>query len=418
MGAIVLEQVGEGVIIADASGRITFVNEAANRLHGVAELGVGVEGWSETYHLLTMEGEPYPPAELPLARALLKREAVRDALWRIRRPDGTEIVAQGTATPLRSQDDGAPLGAVLVLRDATERHRAQAALEEANRRTVAVLESTTDAFVALDRDWRITYVNGQAARFNRKKPEEFLGKTHWQEWPASVGTRMEHEYRRAMETQVPAHFEHRYVGEGHDVWLKIHAYPSPDGLSLFYHDITERKQAEDRQRAFLRDVLFSVSEHKLRLCDSASDLPPKLSAVCDPVELSKESLSTLRRRAREAAAAGGFPEERCYDLITAVSEAAMNAVVHAGGGVGSVCVGSKQTVQVWVEDHGAGIRMDALHRATLERGFTTKGTLGHGFWMILHTADRVWLLTGEAGTSVVIEQDRAEPEPLWLNNTL
>ncbi|RYD78504.1 MAG: PAS domain-containing protein [Verrucomicrobiaceae bacterium] len=93
----ILEQVGEGVIVADASGQITFVNEAAKRIHGVAELGVGVENWTETYHLLTMEGGDYPPQELPLARALLQREVVRDALWRIRRPDGSIVTPASPA---------------------------------------------------------------------------------------------------------------------------------------------------------------------------------------------------------------------------------------------------------------------------------------------------------------------------------
>ncbi len=114
------------------------------------------------------------------------------------------------------------------------------------------------------------------------------------------------------------------------------------------------------------------------------------------------------------AAGNGFPDERWQDLILAAGEAAMNAVVHAGGGDGRVCIGDKGTLQVWVEDRGKGIAVHALHRATLERGYTTAGSLGHGFWLMLKTADRIWLLTGSAGTTVAIEQDRVPPEPQWL----
>ena len=71
-----------------------------------------------------------------------------------------------------------------------------------------------------------------------------------------------------------------------------------------------------------------------------------------------------------------------------------------------------------IEDTGNGIAVNTLHRATLERGFTTAGSMGHGFWMMLKTADRVWLLTGAGGTTVVIEQDRAEPDPAWLQGRL
>ncbi|MES2464190.1 MAG: PAS domain-containing protein, partial [Armatimonadota bacterium] len=193
-------------------------------------------------------------------------------------------------------------------------------------------------------------------------------------------------------------------------------------------DITPRVEAEAervsllqqttkaalKQRMFLRDVLFSVSEGRLRLCDSADDLPERLIPAGDPMTLDEVSLAAFRQWGQEVAAANGFPSERIQDLTTAVGEASMNAVVHAGGGTGQVYTGDKQTVQVWVEDTGCGIAENALHRATLERGFTTAGSMGHGFWMMLKTADRVWLLTGAEGTTVVIEQDRAEPEPAWL----
>lgn len=85
----------------------------------------------------------------------------------------------------------------------------------------------------------------------------------------------------------------------------------------------------------------------------------------------------------------------------------MNAVVH-GGGQGRVYA-SEDTVQVWVEDTGAGIDVASLAQATLEKGYSSADTLGHGMKMMLATADRVWLLTGITGTTVVVEQDRLSP---------
>jgi anti-sigma regulatory factor (Ser/Thr protein kinase)/PAS domain-containing protein len=194
-------------------------------------------------------------------------------------------------------------------------------------------------------------------------------------------------------------------------------------------DITERRQAEEeraalterigdesqRQRAFLRDVLYSVSEGKLRLCETVADLPASLPVIADGIALSAPTLGIFRRRVQDAACANGLPDERVHDLITAVGEASMNAVVHAGGGEGRVCADKESgTVQIWIVDTGAGIGMDYLHKAMLERGFTTAGTFGHGFWLMLKTVDRIWLLTGEGGTTVVIEQDRTQSDPIWL----
>lgn len=95
-----LRQLTEGVIVADAAGRITFVNDAAHLLHGVATLGVDVPYYAQTYRLLTETGQPYPSEDLPLARAVLLDEYVTNVRWRIERPDGTQVLVEGSAQPI------------------------------------------------------------------------------------------------------------------------------------------------------------------------------------------------------------------------------------------------------------------------------------------------------------------------------
>ena len=95
-----LRQLSEGVILTDAKGRITFVNDMARNLHGVAVLDVEVDQYTATYQLLTVDGAPYPPAELPLARAVLRGESVVDARWQIRRPDASIVLVEGSARPV------------------------------------------------------------------------------------------------------------------------------------------------------------------------------------------------------------------------------------------------------------------------------------------------------------------------------
>jgi PAS domain S-box-containing protein len=137
--ATILSQIADGVIVADREGRITFVNEAAERLHGVKMLGISPEEYSESYHLLTEAGEPYPSHQLPLARAVLNGESVVDARWRIRRSDGTEVLAIGSAKPIL---DGEQIGAVLTVRDETERMQAERELRrnEARLRFLSELD--------------------------------------------------------------------------------------------------------------------------------------------------------------------------------------------------------------------------------------------------------------------------------------
>ena len=154
-------------------------------------------------------------------------------------------------------------------------------------------------------------------------------------------------------------------------------------------------------------MLASVTEGHLQLCESAHDLPPALARVQRPVALARETLAEARHLAAKAAHDRQFSQERIDDLATAVGEAVMNAVVHGGGGEATVCADA-DSVQVWVRDQGTGIQMAQLPRVTLERGYSTKDSLGHGFWLMLHSTDRLDLLTGTGGTTLVITLNRQE----------
>ncbi|MFM9976843.1 MAG: sensor histidine kinase [Sphingomonadaceae bacterium] len=126
----ILGQLGEGVIVTDPEGRITFVNEAAVRLHGVKHLDVGPEDYTAAYSLWTEDGEPHPPETLPLTRAVRNEEVVVDARWRIRRADGSDVMALGNAKPIYARDQSL-IGAVLTIRDDTLRHATEQAMAQA-----------------------------------------------------------------------------------------------------------------------------------------------------------------------------------------------------------------------------------------------------------------------------------------------
>lgn len=141
---------------------------------------------------------------------------------------------------------------------ADERRQAEEALAVADRRTAGILESVTDAFYALDADWRFTYVNRQAERLFRRPREEMLGRIIWEEFPEAVGTALDVQYRRAAAGRVPVAFEDFYAPLG--VWFEVRAYPSRDGLAVYSHDISARKEAEAARR---------VSEGRFRLMADA-----------------------------------------------------------------------------------------------------------------------------------------------------
>jgi PAS domain S-box-containing protein len=118
----------------------------------------------------------------------------------------------------------------------------------AESKVVAILESITDAFVAFDRDWHYTYVNQAAAQILHKTPEELLGKHVWNDvFPQLVGEVAYKALHRAIAEQVPVSWEE--FGEPLYRWLEARAYPSAEGIAVYFRDVTDRKQAEiDREQ--------------------------------------------------------------------------------------------------------------------------------------------------------------------------
>jgi PAS domain S-box-containing protein len=129
-------------------------------------------------------------------------------------------------------------------RETAEHERAlRADAEAAHQRTSTILESISDSFFALDRDWRFSYVNAEAERSLNMSRDDFLGRTFWDVLPPAKGTALETQYRRAMSQRVSIQFEHYYLPWQR--WYDVRVYPASDGgISVFYQDITERKQIE------------------------------------------------------------------------------------------------------------------------------------------------------------------------------
>ena len=119
-----------------------------------------------------------------------------------------------------------------------------------DQRSVDILESITDAFVAVDHDWRYTYINDRALRRMQHRkgeelaPEAFLGQNMWEMFPEAVGTTIYEKYHRAMrERETVEYVSYSAVT---DRWIEVRAFPSEEGLSFYSRDITERKWAEER----------------------------------------------------------------------------------------------------------------------------------------------------------------------------
>lgn len=162
---------------------------------------------------------------------------------RHRKKDGSTVQVEVRWHSFGFNGRGARL---VVATDVTERLRATAELEARTREVLEIWESMTDAFFAADDQWRVTRVNTQATLIWGKSREELLGKNLWHVFPSAVGTIFYREYNRALAQQVKVDFEAYYPPL--DCWFEIHLYPSSGGVSVYFRDISERKQVETALR--------------------------------------------------------------------------------------------------------------------------------------------------------------------------
>jgi PAS domain S-box-containing protein len=272
-----LDNTEDGVVALDESCRLTVWNKAAERLYGWTAREVVGRRADELARTNLSEEE----------RIAKRRELEETGRWRgeltMARKDGTaaEVELASVTIPGR---DGTVTGYLTIHRDVSERKRAVEALRESQRRSETILESITDGFVAVDRDWRYTYVNERAlARMQWRAGRELtradvIGQVMWDLFPDSLGSTFEDHYREAMrerrEVEVEAYF--RPTGE----WIEARVYPSEEGLSIYSRDVTERKRAEaehesrERQQAAVAELgLRALADDDLqRLMDEAVSL--------------------------------------------------------------------------------------------------------------------------------------------------
>jgi PAS domain S-box-containing protein len=131
------------------------------------------------------------------------------------------------------------------IRDLSERNQARIELQNSARSLTNILENTTDGFVSVDRDWKFTYLNPEAENLLGRTREDLYGEDLWEKFPNLVGSVFETNYRRVMEEQMAIEFEATDAKGRH--WWEVHAYPSDNGVSVFFRDVTERKRAEDER---------------------------------------------------------------------------------------------------------------------------------------------------------------------------
>ena len=127
--------------------------------------------------------------------------------------------------------------------DDTERKHAEESLINSKRQITEILDSIKDNFIALNHYWNFIYVNKCAAEYFGVEADDIMGQNLWERFPELVKTKCEETFRRTMETNEIQHFEAQGMHKTGQ-WFDFSVYPSSEGISVYWRDITERKNLE------------------------------------------------------------------------------------------------------------------------------------------------------------------------------
>ena len=245
------------LFVMDEHQHCVYMNPAAEKLTGYVLSELEGKALHDVIHHTRPDGRPYPLCECPIDQVFPQNNQEQGEEVFVHR-DGHFYPVAYTASSIREGNQ--TIGTVIEVRDLTQEKFSEQAQQAANDRELqlrheaeaaksqaeTVLQSITDAFAVLDHEWRYTYVNPATTRLLMRSESELLGHCFWDVFPDVIGTTLETEYRRAIAEQRTIEFEYCY--EKWNRWYLNRIYPCEIGASIFFSEITERKQTEQALR--------------------------------------------------------------------------------------------------------------------------------------------------------------------------
>ena len=239
------ESIDYGVWVCAADGRNIYASESFLKMVGITQEQCSNFGWGDVLH----------PEDAERTIAAWK-ECVRtggnwDIEHRFRGTDGQWHAVLARGVPVKDEKGEILCWAGINL-DISRLKQTELALRNTHNRVITILESISDGFFSLDRQFRVTFVNETGARAIGQTRESMLGRVLWEIFPEAVGSDFERAYRKAMTERVTATTESVYPPL--NAWFEAHAYPSEDGISVFFRDVTDRRRVEQTLRESQADL--------------------------------------------------------------------------------------------------------------------------------------------------------------------
>ncbi|WP_425639425.1 PAS domain S-box protein [Algoriphagus yeomjeoni] len=239
------------VSVTDKEGVITYINEnfcTTSKYEREEILGQTHRLINSNYH----SAEFFKNLWKTIASGNIWRGEIKN-----KAKDGSYFWVDTTIVPFLDAKNK-PIQYLAIRFDITSRKEAEESAYSALIEKNTILESISDNFYALDEDFRFSYMNASSAQLLQVDSLEIIGKNIFEKFPELLGTELEENLKKVIETKESIRFE--YYHKLSNKWFQENIYPTPSGLSLYFQDITERKEAERERNSLQLTLENSLNE--------------------------------------------------------------------------------------------------------------------------------------------------------------
>jgi PAS domain S-box-containing protein len=365
----IVETIPIGISVVGPEGDIQFMNSRAEELVGrsLAEV-TPVDHDDPRWDYTDDDGDPLDEEEMPFERVVSAGEPVYDLEIGVRHADGQRVRLRVDGAPLSPDAsaefaDDAGDSAVFAFTDVTEQRRLESEFEE-------MLARITDAFYALDEEFRFTHVNDRAEELLEASEEELLGEVVWDAFPeAAEMDEVCDSFHTAMDEQASTSLELFY--DPLDLWVEGNVYPSETGISVYFRDVTDRKE---REQALKRaNEQLSASNKRLEgfAYAASHDLQEPLRMVSSYLRLIEDrygdELDADGREFLDYAVDGADRMKEMIDGLLAYSRVETCGETFERVQLDKVFQEVCKNLQVCIEESDASVSADCLPAVTADR---------------------------------------------------
>ena len=290
----ILSSISDFAYVFNEQGRFVFINQALLDLWGLKS----EEALGKNFFDLKYPDDLASTLQRQIREVFETRQRVTDETP-YTSPTGVVGYYEYIFSPFFGADGSVEL-VVGTTRNVTSRKQAEEEIKHLGQRNRDILESITDAFFAVDRDWRFTYVNSQAERLLDRTPGDLLGKVIWDEYPGLVGSDFEKSYHQAANLRIPSNLIAFYPD--HQRWYEANSYPAPNGITIYFRNVTERVKVEEalKESDRRKDEFLATLAHELRnpLAPIRSGLEV-IRRMGDDKEQLEETLDVMQRQTNQ-----------------------------------------------------------------------------------------------------------------------